>query len=763
MTPFASGDVLPRFVLERVPRVGFYNGESAPEDAPLPSVVRACLEFLGDDGGVPGLGVEGSNWRWRACGLMMGVSQLAFRFQWNFAVDPAIAEWLQVDCNWIETLRRCFHTVGYAVEVIVRADLATGLDWIGPTAETEADFLAWIDRGLRERGCPVIGIGVIGPPEPCLITGYEDAGRTLVGWNYFTDEHAGDPTIGKEPDGRFRRSDWLSSTRGLVLVGQRETPPPRGDVVYPEALTEALTSLRTAEVEGVAVGLASHDQWLAALLDDEAFAAYDDEALARCHQTLRHGGGDLAERRAYASTFLHQAADLTHGLAAEALHEAAGCCDVIHDLVWRLWQAGGAWPARPDAEAMFARPELRRRLASVVGQVRVQDALFIGHLERALLALGIPREELAEPLPAESGPEVAAAARFFRWGPGHPEEAQVPVLQGWQERVCSFAAALSAACAPTEFPYDYTDIMGYAGLAFRTRWFRNPSRAQTAWGDERWHPVSPHGEQPEEIAAVAWATGWRLRAAEIAGEARAETLERLTTDIVLSVSAGRPVVVGYRTDLGVVYDYHIHSMNLRLRHQQACDSEHLTVHYLDEGLHSPYLFLLAHGEPPAPREAFVGGLAVAVRNARRAPVGPFHFGLDALAGWADDLDAFEGCGGDERSQLFLANWWSLLHLADARHAAVAYLEAHRAELGVPAQAQLDRALALYREEAAALRAYLDAHCGFVAWWGGTQGVADWQESERREQADLLRLASRIESRAHLALEAILALEAWREP
>lgn len=763
MSSSGTGDVPSRFALEGVPRVGFYNGESAPEDTPLPSVVRACLEYLGDDGGVPGLGVEGSNWRWRACGLMMGISQVAFRFQWDFPGDPRIADWLQADSNWIETLRRCFHTVGYPVEAVVRADLAAGQGWIGPTAETEADFLTWIDRCLRERGCPVIGIGVIGPPEPCLITGYEDSGRILVGWNYFTDEHAGGPTIGKEPDGRFRVSDWLSSTQGLVLVGQRETPPPRGDVVFPEVLTEALASLRRVEVAGVPVGLASYDDWTAMLLDDEAFAAYDEQALAKRHEVHHYGAGDLAERRAYAQTFLLQATDHTHGLAAEALHEAAGCCDVIHDLVWRLWQTGGGWPLRPESAALFARPDVRRQLASIVAQMRVQDALCAGHLERALLALGVPREELADPLPAESGPEVAAAARFFHWGPGHPEEEQVPRLRGWRERVCSFGAAVSAALAPTEFPCEYADVMGYTGLAFRTRWFRNPSRARTEWGDPRWHPVSPHGEQPEETAALEWATGWQIRAVDVPAEGRAEALERLTTDVVLSISARRPVVVGYRTDLGVAYRYDIHAMDLVLRHQQAPEAGHLRMHYLDEGLHSPYLFFLSHNDPPAPREAFLRGLAIAVGNGRRPPVGAFHFGLGALAGWADDLGEFEACGGEERSQLFLANWWSLLHLADARCAAVAFLETHRSALTPAARAQLDAALALYREEAEALSAYLEAHRGFVLWWGGTQGVADWPEAARREQADLLRRVSHVEAQAHLALAAVLALEAWREP
>ncbi len=39
-----------RLVLERVPRVHFYEGGSGcPEDIPFPSVMRALMEYLGEE------------------------------------------------------------------------------------------------------------------------------------------------------------------------------------------------------------------------------------------------------------------------------------------------------------------------------------------------------------------------------------------------------------------------------------------------------------------------------------------------------------------------------------------------------------------------------------------------------------------------------------------------------------------------------------------------------------------------------------------
>jgi len=60
---------------------------------------------------------------------------------------------------------------------------------------------------------------------------------------------------------------------------------------------------------------------------------------------------------------------------------------------------------------------------------------------------------------------------------------------------------LEAALAVTDHPYKYSDIMGFTGLAFRTRWFCGNERG-------RWCPSSAAGEMPEAAQAVAKATGY---------------------------------------------------------------------------------------------------------------------------------------------------------------------------------------------------------------------------------------------------------------
>ena len=67
-------------LLDTVPRVGFYNHQGNPEDHMLPSVMRACMEYLGDDLGLPAFQTKRGGWQWSTCALVHGVTGSCFTF-----------------------------------------------------------------------------------------------------------------------------------------------------------------------------------------------------------------------------------------------------------------------------------------------------------------------------------------------------------------------------------------------------------------------------------------------------------------------------------------------------------------------------------------------------------------------------------------------------------------------------------------------------------------------------------------------------------
>jgi len=58
-----------------------------------------------------------------------------------------------------------------------------------------------------DQNVPVLAFGVIGPPECCIITGNDESGEVIIGWNYFQNEHDD-----FEPTGQFRKGNWYKDS-----------------------------------------------------------------------------------------------------------------------------------------------------------------------------------------------------------------------------------------------------------------------------------------------------------------------------------------------------------------------------------------------------------------------------------------------------------------------------------------------------------------------------------------------------------------------
>ena len=208
-----------RVVLEGVPRVGYYfdvqkhedSKMRCPEDVPFPSCLRACLEFLGDGLGCRKIGLCGRPWG-LGCGYayLMGVTGVAFQLSWKDGWHPDnVASWL-VGTDPAEVFRRGFAAIGYDHEILRHRDLREQGD------DNDGFARSRIIESIRDKGRPVIAHGVIGPPEECIITGYDEGGDVLIGWSFFQTDVAdlgprrrpGAPRRG----GPAARKSWQAAT-----------------------------------------------------------------------------------------------------------------------------------------------------------------------------------------------------------------------------------------------------------------------------------------------------------------------------------------------------------------------------------------------------------------------------------------------------------------------------------------------------------------------------------------------------------------------
>jgi len=364
-----------RHVLEDVPQIGFYRqGDICPEDIPFPSSLAACLRFMGEE--CPYLSIWAHNRAWRLNYMnvyLLGVSGLAFGLLWRSGWHANNADLMQIAPDPREIIHRAFEAVGHDYEIVAKA----------PDGDNEEYLRRRIVESLRDRGRPVLAFGVVGPPECCIITGYDKDGDILVGWSYFQDapEFCGE----RERSGYFRKWDWYKDTWSLILIGDKRAKP-ASHIIYHQALAWGLQIMRTPSVNGRHSGHAAYRAWAEHLLCDSDFAVSDETTLRQRYAVHNDAALNVAEGRAWGGVFLRQAALELPNLADE-LVEAGNCFSDEHDLMWRVWNLAGGHHS-PTAYLELAKPDVRRRIVSII-----QDALRLDMRAADLIECALAKAE----------------------------------------------------------------------------------------------------------------------------------------------------------------------------------------------------------------------------------------------------------------------------------------------------------------------------------------------------------------------------------
>ncbi len=362
-----------RVLLSGVPRVAFYSGGArCPEDITFASCLRAALEFLGDCPGCRHLATHpaGSpvscSYAW-----FLGVTGHAFSLIWEHGWSPGNGNlhWIANDPS--EPYRRGLEAAGRGGQVWLR-----GAAWPAEAALRDA-----IKSSLR-AGRPAIALGVAGPPEAGLITGYDDDGDVLMGWSFFQDMPEFSAGLAFEPTGEFRARDWYAGMEGLITLGEPAQAPPLEELVR-SALRFGLERMRTPSIAGRHAGLAAYDAWIGHLLMDGVFDTSDAEVLAERFGVHDAMVGNLAELRWYGSLFPSQVASDQPWMAPELLR-AAACMTEEHKLMWDAWGLVGGIGRDPAKVQKLAEPDVRRALAEVIRASRAQYKEVADHIEAAL-------------------------------------------------------------------------------------------------------------------------------------------------------------------------------------------------------------------------------------------------------------------------------------------------------------------------------------------------------------------------------------------
>lgn len=345
-------------ILYGVPKVAYGQDGCTP----FPMCVHSCGKYLG----IP-LDYTRS----------MAESGAAFRLAWNTAC------WDGGNVDAVFT----FDDPAMVFRCGMRA-MERELKFLGRTPETKKeDFTDFIRREI-DAGNPVIALGVIGPPEACVITGYREGGNVLMGWNVFQEYPEYQASVRFEKNGYFITADWWENpdTTALIATGTESLPP----LTPGEALRNAAQALEGRMCGTYAKGTLAYDAWKDALLRDQDFPP-DAVFPLLVERMMCHGDAMdcLSDGRFNAAKYLRRLAEQSPAMAP-GLNAAAGELERIPEIIWKeMIPVLGGWERGEAQTRQLAKAENRRLFAGQIERMKAHDGRAYGLIR-----------ELAEAFPA---------------------------------------------------------------------------------------------------------------------------------------------------------------------------------------------------------------------------------------------------------------------------------------------------------------------------------------------------------------------------
>jgi len=344
-------------ILYGVPKVEYTYEECTP----FPSCLKACLNYMGQQADYSSL---------------MAAGGAAFRLRWNVDKwDGGNVDIQNVYEDPLEAFCRSFSAVGRKVRMLSRKGLS------------KEDFMAFI-REEVDNGRPVIALGIIGPPEACILTGYADNGETLLGWNFFQ----GNPEFDREREthecGYFITHTWWENecTSLLMAIGEGAGEPTPIKALLENAV-DVLTKERiviydpcNSEKRVFAGGQAAYDAWAGAIGDDKEFLANAilpllfERAMCQTDAQVMVGEG-----RSHAACWIQKMGEGHPEIrdlclkAAQQFREAAACA-------LEMYKVKGGFEQNEQNIRTLAQPEVRKQIVTLIKKAKHHDQMACEHI-----------------------------------------------------------------------------------------------------------------------------------------------------------------------------------------------------------------------------------------------------------------------------------------------------------------------------------------------------------------------------------------------
>ncbi len=351
-------------ILYGVPKVGY----GVYGCTPFPICLKATANYLGED-------VDYD--------YAMVSSGAAFRLVWdetcwnggNVDVLHTFDDPIMVYKNGIEAIGREFKLLGRENR-LTRSDPAK-FSSIESNA-TKEDFIKFIKEQI-DKGYPCIGLGFIGPPEACLITGYRNDGQTLLGWNFFQDNPEFASSVRFDDSGYFITDSWWENeeTIAVMSMGEKTSVP----IPLKKLIQNAITVLSGRKHGDYAKGIMAYDAWKKAITDESQFPKEPIMPILVERLMCQGDAMDcLADGRDNAGKFFEKLAD--QNPEQSLFREIASKFQTVKQNAYSMYKTLGGWQRDEKQLQALAKIENRLIISGLIEKCMVADSEALQLLQK---------------------------------------------------------------------------------------------------------------------------------------------------------------------------------------------------------------------------------------------------------------------------------------------------------------------------------------------------------------------------------------------
>lgn len=322
----------------------------------FPICIKAISEYLGDD---------------VSYAYIMAATGAAFRLVWNQET------WDLSNIDIYHTLNESNEIYQYGAKALGREFSFLGRD----EDTTKENFMSFIKSNIS-KGYPVIALGIIGPPEPCIVAGYEDNGKTVMGWNFFQEDPEFSSTIKTMDNGYFCCDNWWENTdtQAVMCIGCI-TEQSYNDK---NIIKTASKIMKARKEYSYAKGIMAYDAWKNMLIDEKWFESTAFDSLFSKLLVQNDAMVCINDGRYWGSKYFEELSKKCGETEKKICKKIVKNFYQVSSIAKNMMSLIGDWS---DTEAMiqnFGNRTIREELCKLIDEAKKEDTIALKNIEELI-------------------------------------------------------------------------------------------------------------------------------------------------------------------------------------------------------------------------------------------------------------------------------------------------------------------------------------------------------------------------------------------